>query len=240
MPKLKFGYLVLFGFWILSFGFSVQAQDLGARPMGFGGAFMGLADDANAVFSNPAGIGLVSKESATASTRLLEGTNYSMIAGVETTDYGSFGVGYVASTSTSQEAQQTLYLSLARNLNQAMVIPENMGLLSLGVNLQIINQKNVAARYDGKVGVIFKPADYISFGVAAGKRDLKSGVSGNLFNNKITWTAEQDKVGCEWKPVDLLAFRVGTNSSGVGVKVNGVAIDYAYSNQAHYWSVGVL
>jgi len=56
---------VVLGIWLLSL--PVQAQggpttlqfsfsNPGARSMGFGGAFIGLADDATAAFANPAGL----------------------------------------------------------------------------------------------------------------------------------------------------------------------------------------
>lgn len=61
-------------FWLLIFGAFFFAQNsnayFGARPMGMGGAFTAVADDANAPYWNPAGLALNPEVSITASTLL--------------------------------------------------------------------------------------------------------------------------------------------------------------------------
>ena len=75
---MRFLILVLFGIWCLGFGASVSAeigqagQDIailkagvGARPLGMGGAFTAMADDADSPSWNPGGLGFVDKAEIT-------------------------------------------------------------------------------------------------------------------------------------------------------------------------------
>jgi len=72
---------------------------IGARPTGTGKAFVGLADDANAIFLNPAGLaGLKNWQVQSMSTRLLNVIDYASFAGTYNTDYGTFGFGYVGAS----------------------------------------------------------------------------------------------------------------------------------------------
>ena len=69
---------------------------IGARPIGLGKSFVGLADDVNAIFLNPAGLaGIKNWQVQTMSTRLLNVIDYVSFAGTYNTDYGTFGLGYV-------------------------------------------------------------------------------------------------------------------------------------------------
>ena len=72
---------------------------LGARPLSLGGAFVGLADDTNALFLNPAGLALIDKWSATSMyTKLLETVDYRMLGGTYSSEYGNFGFGYIGTS----------------------------------------------------------------------------------------------------------------------------------------------
>lgn len=62
-------------------GLAVLNLDLGARPLGMGGAFVGLADDINALAYNPAGLGSLKNLQATfLHRRWLADTSYSYVA----------------------------------------------------------------------------------------------------------------------------------------------------------------
>ncbi|MFC1568567.1 hypothetical protein ACFL37_02605, partial [Candidatus Margulisiibacteriota bacterium] len=68
----------------------------GARPLGMGKAFVGLADDVGSVFLNPAGIANPLRWQVTSmSGKLLEEYNYISLSGVYPTDVGNFGLAYV-------------------------------------------------------------------------------------------------------------------------------------------------
>lgn len=84
---------------------------IGARPIGTGKAFVGLADDANAVFLNPAGLaGLKDWQVQSMTTRLLNEIDYVSFAGTYNTDFGTLGLGYIG-TSISGSFVTTLELS---------------------------------------------------------------------------------------------------------------------------------
>ncbi|MFH1709450.1 MAG: hypothetical protein ABH860_00070, partial [bacterium] len=72
---------------------------VGARPIGTGKAFVGLADDVNAIFMNPAGLaGQKTWQVQSMTTQLLNTIDYVSFGGTYNTDYGTFGLGYVGAT----------------------------------------------------------------------------------------------------------------------------------------------
>ncbi|MEE8638743.1 MAG: hypothetical protein V3T21_06875 [Candidatus Margulisiibacteriota bacterium] len=178
---MKKAILCLFVVLILA-SLTLAQENMGARPIGMGGAFTGLADDVNAIFVNPAGIGYLRGEQALVSTKFSEGKEYTIIGGVERTPIGSFGVGYVGSSAslndedTSTRAiNQTLILSYARELNEFMVIPKHMGKLSLGTNLKFSslrlgNAQGLAetrgSALNADIAAVFRPNDDFSWGVS--------------------------------------------------------------------------
>lgn len=227
-------------------------ENLGARPMGMGGAFVGLSDDVNAIFINPAGISAIRRESVLVSTRVQQGREYTLIGGVENTPFGTLGVGYVGSTdpiasdlstaawdsdSAVKYTTQTLYLTAARELNQAMRVPENLGVLSIGMNVKFSSRKigvatglsrDGGSNVDLDLATIFKPTRDLSLGLSlqnlfnndnsliAGLSTIEqknstvlAGVSGRLFDDSLTWAVEGEEIGCEWTPVKGLALRAG-------------------------------
>lgn len=71
---------------------------VGARSLGMGKAFTGLADDVTSMFLNPAGLGNISNWQFTSmSGKFINEINYVSIAGVYPTRYGCFGIGYIGS-----------------------------------------------------------------------------------------------------------------------------------------------
>jgi hypothetical protein len=71
---------------------------IGARPISMGKAFVAVADDPNAMFLNPAGLGTLKKwELSTMNYSLLDEYQYTMFCGVNPTPAGVFGIGYVSS-----------------------------------------------------------------------------------------------------------------------------------------------
>ena len=132
-----------------------------ARVLGMGRGFVGLADEAAAVYLNPAGIAnLKNWEITSMSGQLLEEFNYVSFTGVYPTDWGVLGLGFDSSTIggcpvTTIEAgteddpvyvldptqpdvseySNVIILSYANRGNRIMPsIPEG---LSLGANLKI-------------------------------------------------------------------------------------------------------
>ena len=71
---------------------------IGARPISMGKAFVAVADDSNAMFLNPAGLGnLKAWELSTMNSNFLNEYQYTMFCGVNPTQAGVLGIGYVSS-----------------------------------------------------------------------------------------------------------------------------------------------
>ncbi|MGB9613046.1 MAG: hypothetical protein ACPL4K_02560 [Candidatus Margulisiibacteriota bacterium] len=154
-----------------------------------GGAFAGLADDANAIFINPAGIGTLRKEAALVASRIAEGREYTMLSGVETTPLGNLGIGYVAAADPIENVDlgsgdgsipvkylsQSLYLTYARDLSTVLRVPDNLGKLSLGINAKFSSRKlttanglsqNLDTNFDLDLAWVFRPNDNLSLGMS--------------------------------------------------------------------------
>ncbi|MFA4844479.1 MAG: S-layer homology domain-containing protein [Candidatus Margulisiibacteriota bacterium] len=75
---------------------------VGARPLGLGRAYVGLADDANAIFTNPAGLARNKNLNLTSmSGALLGDINYVLIGAANESPLGKFGVGYINAAVTA-------------------------------------------------------------------------------------------------------------------------------------------
>jgi hypothetical protein len=68
---------------------------IGARVLGMGGGFVGLADDTSALYLNPAGLDRLDDwQISTMAGKYLNLYNYSQIAALYPTRFGTFGLGY--------------------------------------------------------------------------------------------------------------------------------------------------
>ncbi len=68
---------------------------VGARPLALGKAYVGLSDDANGIFLNPAGLaGIQNVKLTSMSGQVLNDISYVVIGGANPTKYGVFGLGY--------------------------------------------------------------------------------------------------------------------------------------------------
>lgn len=137
----------------------------GARPAAMGDAFVGVADDANALYFNPAGAAFLEGPEFTAlHTQWFQNMNYEFGAFVHPSSVGSFGIfasslksddlqKYAADESYQGdfETMDSCYgLSYSRAVNPA---------LALGLNLKLIKQKidtESAQAWAGDVGVFRK------------------------------------------------------------------------------------
>ena len=130
---------------------------VGARPMGMGRSFVAVSDDVNALFLNPAGMAFQRSWGVTSmSTRLLNRVDYKMAGGLYSTDYGTFGLGFIAlttpagylTTDRSSLASATpisygssiMILSYAYDFNR-QIYTRRLGHLAVGGNLKFINNK---------------------------------------------------------------------------------------------------
>jgi hypothetical protein len=147
----------------------------GARSEGLGRAFTGLADDASAIYYNPAGLALQNPLQITAQHVFLFADTFYDFGAITypLSGIGTFALGYIRLSSNNFDgrdaqwyptgsfniAQQAAILSYAREVT---------GWLSFGLNLKFINEDippvNVNG-YGADLGLMFTPSDYISFGL---------------------------------------------------------------------------
>ena len=150
--------------------FDVTSAGIGARPMGMGQAYTAVVDDSNALFLNPAGLGLQKKWGVTTmTTKLLDRVDYKMLGGVYPTNFGTVGVGYLSAStpagylttdkSSLDTAQPISYgtslilLSYGRDLSEVIRTSDSLGKLSFGLNL-----KMTSSRFEGTEGSGFGTA----------------------------------------------------------------------------------
>lgn len=151
---------------------------IGARPLGMGGAFVAVADDANAAMHNPAGLGYITVAKAGF-------THVRMFSGVVNYNYagivlplgaaGSFGVSYGRLGEESGiYSENSVALSYSNRILES---------LSLGANLKMLNtsfddsslwvasnpyfaDKTSASGFTLDLGVLMKPVAGLSIGIS--------------------------------------------------------------------------
>ena len=202
-------------FLLIGLAIPSSALDLGARAMGMGGAFTGLADDVNAIVVNPAGLTSINRESSLIATRVSTDRQSSFIGGVENTPIGNFGIAYLSSTDqasigsldfsefTSENvvsySSQTVYLSYANELNKVIRGPSSLGVLSYGVNLKLSSRKfntsqglaqDAGTNVDVDLATMFRPNDNLAFGMS-----VQNMMGGEMANQSGGLTASDGQAG---------------------------------------------
>lgn len=185
---------------------------VGARPLGLGKAYVGLADDASAIFLNPAGLAQINHpQAASLSGRLLNEITYFNAGAVIPTLKGVLGIGYMGSdfgftsSTTTIEGGRVVasnesasYLDEDSVLLLSYAVPAD-GLfgwkifdrISLGTTLKLFSKKLSGGTVSGgsaygrdlDVGVLIRPHDAVKFGLAA-QNILPAGMGG-----KIVWNS---------------------------------------------------
>jgi hypothetical protein len=161
---------------------------MGARPTGMGRSFVSIADDANAIFQNPAGLGFMKTWGATSmSTRLLNRADYKLLGLLVPTNMGTIGLGYIgmntpagylttdrASLATATPisyGSSMLVFSYGYDMNHR-IEGANIGHMAIGANLKFINNsfsgvdEATGSGLEADLGVIIKPNDEISLGAS--------------------------------------------------------------------------
>jgi hypothetical protein len=176
----------------------------GARPLGMGKAFVGLADDLGSTFLNPAGIANAERWQITSmSGKLLEEFNYLSLSGLYPTKYGNVGLAYVGSSITGalpttieagSDPDDPIYII---DLSQtAMSYYNNLFILSYGdklkrlidypafnfLNDRLPNLKNANFGANLKLYSVNLTGDGITGGGATGT-EIDMGIQGNPY----TW-----------------------------------------------------
>jgi hypothetical protein len=212
---------------------SVDITDvgMGARPIALGGAYTALADDASAIFTNPAGLGLQKDYSfVSMSTQLLTCVDYKLAGFAYPTRYGTFGIGYVG---VSSPAGNHIYTSGGITIeggpiyysNSMILLSYGCGLnrqLSLGTNLKILAQ-GFSGDIDGApsasgteldLGAMYKLNNSLTFGATL------QNIYGMLTDGSINWsTGEKEKLptllklGCSYRALDNVLLNLDSTSA---------------------------
>jgi hypothetical protein len=175
---------------------------VGARPLGMGKAFVGLADDLGAAFLNPAGIANPERWQVTSmSGKLIDEFNYLSLSGLYPTLYGNFGLAYIGSSvggaiPTTIEVgsdpadpifvadgselmsyyNNLLILSYGSKVESILKIP---GLDRISNNLSLLKGINIGANL--KMFSVNLTGDHITQGNASGN-ELDLGIQGKPLN----------------------------------------------------------
>ncbi|PKL92514.1 MAG: hypothetical protein CVV21_01800 [Candidatus Goldiibacteriota bacterium HGW-Goldbacteria-1] len=191
----------------------------GARSLGMGKAFTGLADDASAVYYNPAGLAQQNPYQLTLMHVILyEDTMYDFAAAsVPFSGVGTFGLAYVRLGSSNFDGRSELWEARGNFdiSNQAIFVSyarDIVGSLSAGINLKVIMESvydKSGAGYGADLGLMFVPSEYVSFGLSvinllppAVKLDtltetfpmvIKFGIAGKFLGERIIPTLDVEK-----------------------------------------------
>jgi hypothetical protein len=163
----------------------------GARPTGMGEAFVGLADDVNAAYYNPAGLGHIDRPEFTAMrNQLFQDMNYDFGAFVYPTNFGAFGI--TAATLKVEDLQKRgideSFQGTFKSMDEAygLSFAKNMGpLTSIGITARYIKQEldtESATSWNGDIGILQK----------IGKTPNSVGLAIRHFGQKIKFRSESD------------------------------------------------
>ncbi len=189
---------------------------IGARPIGIGGTYIGISDDINSIWWNPAGLGPMGQNEVTASyINWFQGVNIGCVGyGLPTETFGVFGIGINYLTFGNMPATEidnygniidkgAVFSAQDAALNLAYGIDIVNNTLYVGGNiksvLQTIEQQSATA-FMMDLGILLK-SNFINIGfviqnLGKGVRfekdenelptTLKLGASHKLFNNNLT------------------------------------------------------
>ena len=206
------GLLIL---WAGGAGAAFNDIGVGARPLGMGGAFVALADDANAASYNVAGLGYIDAAhfSMTTAQRFKGLVNYNHIGGVlPLGSVGSFGasIGILGEDSEVYK-EQTIAISYAKTISQKVALGLNLKSFSTrfdesneSVSAHLKNNSQFFAHtsavdFTFDLGMMASPVTGLTVGLSAE----------NLFPADVSIS----KVGQDLVPRNIrvgLAYRLGT------------------------------
>lgn len=163
---------------------SFSRQGAGARALGLAGSFAGIADDASAIYWNPAGLPLLIKPELTLNhITLFSDTSNDFIGfGLPLKNFGALGAGYLRQASGNFQKRETAFdspsgfaitnsmLQLAWAINISSAYTSNIvpGQISLGVGIKNIVQQIDTVSGSGTgadAGLLYRHKNGLSIGV---------------------------------------------------------------------------
>jgi hypothetical protein len=160
---------------------------VGARPLGMGKAYVGVAENAETLFLNPAGLGRINDFKATSMyTNLMGDVNYMVLGGVYPNVMdGSVGGGFISSSvsdialydgsenylGTGNWSQNVLFVSYGRKLENPYLSNLNVGGSLKYFNITGTGNATVEAGsgsgFDMDLSLLYSPSPIYSFGATA-------------------------------------------------------------------------
>lgn len=128
---------------------------LGGRPMGMGGAFVALADDANSIFWNPAGLSQLQRAEFSSMRLNLYGldVNSHLLSGTLRHPFaGGIGFGLLRTGETGLYMEDSLIVALGQDLQPVLNIP-----LSIGVSIK--NLRKTFSNFDSNDSLFNRGGD---------------------------------------------------------------------------------
>ena len=167
---------------------SAQSEmPIGTRPLGLGGAFTALSDDANAIFWNPAGLGLIGQSQATLSHwKLNEVSDVSVNsgAGVYATRAGSFSLAWTRLAAELYEGRNQQSSIMTDNLFQlgyGIAFNEHLS-AGLSLNRRMIHSvSGDAAGIGFDLGLLYKPFSTQDFNIGATVRNVAANLEDETY-----------------------------------------------------------
>ena len=185
------------------------AVGIGARAVGMGKAFVAIADDGNAIFMNPAGLGSQNFWNISSmSTNFMDEFQYTMLSAVYPTKDGVYGLGYVSSAVSDIR-------------------------LSDGGNANFYNYALVLS-YGRSIGKLLSPylgGDYLIFG-GANLKYYSKGFSGDL---KEAGAGFNFDTGLKWQYNERWSFGLNFQNMLMGSKISG---DFAPEDMPFVTKIG--
>ena len=228
----------------------------GARPIGMAGAFVAVADDAEASFLNPAGMSQVGRFALTSYyTRLfgLKELAQISVSGVAPTGLGHFGLFYHG-LGSSLYREGVIGLSYGRSIGRRF----HAGLTLRRLNLSVSNYEGASAvaldagvlvdlPYDLRLGAMAHAVGRLmeSGPAAENPRVIQAGLSRT--GDRLTVSFQLDRhprhgyttrVGQEFRLVEFVTVRAGLTTDpslfyvGLGLAKGRLKTDYALSSHA--------
>lgn len=181
--------------YALQEGFAIDPTyiGVGARSLGMGKAFVGVAEDADTIFMNPAGLGKINSwKLTTMYSNFMGDVKYSVLGGVVPMETGSLGFGYITSRVDNiwimgSDATATTHwptpVSLGEYSNSVGFISYGFPLekvvgfgkdIYVGANLKYFDQQGSGtdeAYYaggrgiDADLGILYSPKGWLSLGL---------------------------------------------------------------------------
>ncbi|MGB9612977.1 MAG: hypothetical protein ACPL4K_02210, partial [Candidatus Margulisiibacteriota bacterium] len=218
------GYWLLVIIWLLFLGYWSLAQAVGgvtsdpsqtlfsARPLGMGGVSIGFSNDANGIFSNPAGLTNIEfpQLTATSSKIMLGETQYHLLGWAVPTAWGTLGIGYIGmnigdSLATTRDPgtgriiqnssiESTSYNNQVTAITYAQRIPNPMK-ITAGTTLKFFSQSlsggaaEQGSGYAFDLSILAEPLPWLTTGANFQ----------NLLGTAIKWQNSEDKMGGFYK-----------------------------------------